>query len=387
MTAFFKNIWSFLLSLFLIFSCTEDKGILEESLAQNIALEINNSLLFTMSREDSLLVEKIESFISLYNDSQYKVSDDWLFVDTLSVYPYFEFYSNIVESNSIQVLAFSNKEKYKCVKLAFMKDKNIEAIINIPAMLKENEEYILLNYYDLYSRVTPEQFDGNRYFNHSSSPLDQKKIEEMHELNGKLSIFFGFSELKFDYYLFDNAEKLFTALGYDYSPDMFSRYQSNSFCRPADMSIFAGNGSAYHAHELTHLYVHTFVGNGNPNLDNPNSFLDEGFATYFGGSQGFDLKESTEITKQYFRLNNVYFDDVKKFNLLIDEIISFKYVFFGNFIKYLIDFHGPEYALHALKTYKTDDELDLLIDSHRLPDETFNDFVLRIIMSNNFDNE
>jgi hypothetical protein len=186
------------LFLLIIFSCSEINLESELLTLQNKTFQINNSLLFTMSREDSLLVEKIESFISHYKDSQYKVSDDWLFVDTLSVYPYFEFYSNIVESNSIQVLAFYNKEKYKCVKLAFMKDTNIEAIINIPAMLKENEEYILLNYYDLYSRVTPEQFDGNRYFNHSSSPLDQKKIEEMLELKGKLSIFFGFSELKFD---------------------------------------------------------------------------------------------------------------------------------------------------------------------------------------------
>ena len=116
--------------------------------------------------------------------------------------------------------------------------------------------------------------------------------------------------------------------------------------------------------------------------------MDEGFATYFGGAQGgFSLESSTQMALDDFETREICFENKDQLGFLIEEIVNFKNVFYGNFIKYLIDFHGPEYALHALKTYKTDDELDLLIDSHRLPDETFNDFVFRIIMSNNFDNE
>ncbi|MFD2034906.1 hypothetical protein ACFSKL_08900 [Belliella marina] len=104
--------------------------------------------------------------------------------------------------------------------------------------------------------------------------------------------------------------------------------------------------------------------------------MDEGFATYFGGAQRYYcLESSTQMALYGFQTLEVCFENKDELGVLIEEIVNFKNVFFGNFIKYLIDFHGSEYALHALKTNKTNDELDLLIDLHMLPDETFNDFV------------
>jgi hypothetical protein len=372
--------WFFLI---LICGCSKDKPEKELPILSEAILEVNESLVSVMSRADSLLVKSVESYVAQSEDGYYNPKDAWFYVDSLSVYPYFELLKNLRESNKLQVLALTSQGEYKLIKLAFLNGTNIETIINIPSIPSKQMGYILLNYYDTFSRVKPQQFDYIRYFNHSEDPIDAEEVKEMLDFNKQLSDFFKIPELQFDYYLFDNSRELFAALGYEYGPDMHSRYQSNSFCRPADLSIFSGNSTAYHPHELAHLYIHTLVGNGNAHDGNPNRLLDEGFATYFGGSQNFTLRQSTQIAQDYLQSHQVCFDNIDQLGFMINDIVNFNNVFFGNFVKYLIEYYSPEYALEILSKYKTEEELDLLINLNMLPKETFNEFVIRIILSNN----
>lgn len=363
--------------------CSKSKSTPEPPASKNAMLHVNESLVSVMSKEDSLLVKSVESYVIQCNHSNYDPSDAWFYVDSLSVYPYFELFKNVNESNLIQVLGLSFKGRYKVIKLAVLKGINIEAILNVPAIPSKQMGYILLNYYDTYQRVSSQQFNTIRYFNHSKDSIALEEVKKMQDFSRQLSTFFKIPELKFDYYLFDNSKELFAALGYEYSPDMYSRYQSNSFCRPADLSIFSGNSSAYHPHELTHLYVHTYTGDGNPNAGNPNKLMDEGFATYFGGSQGFTLEQSTQMAQSYLQAHQVCFDTMDQLGFLIDNVVNFRNVFLGNFVRHLIEVYSPDYALQVLSEYKTEDEVDLLINSFRLPDETFNEFVIRMTLSNN----
>lgn len=340
-----------------------------------------------MTPEDSLLVKSIIQYTKEINDVNFNHMDSWFYSDSSSKYPYFDLFKNIEESSRIQVLAITEKEGFKMAKLAFFNGTNIKTLFNVPAIPSKERGYIFLNYYDTFERVKPQQYNNIRYFNHSQNPINQEDVNQMIGFCKNLAQFFNLLEINIDYYMFNNSHEMFESLGYSFSPGMVDSFQSNSFCRPADLSIFSGNGTAYDPHELAHLYVHSFAGNGDSNAGNPNPDLDEGFATYFGGSQGYTLKESTEITKKYLSLNKVHFKNIKDFRFGIDNKVNFSYVFFGNFIKFIIDEHCPEYALNVLKIYNTNEKLDDLINSLKVQNETFNDFVYRVLSSNNFDKE
>jgi hypothetical protein len=130
--------------------------------------------------------------------------------------------------------------------------------------------------------------------------------------------------------------------------------------------------------------VHSFIGATNPNVANPNSLLDEGFATYFGGAQGgYSLKQSTLMALNYYKLHEVCFEEIENLGFLIEDIVNFKNVFYGNFVKYLIEYYSPEYALQVLSSYNTDEELNTLLKSKMVNDETFNEFVIRILLTVN----
>lgn len=372
----------------LFFSCAQEKKETESSKQEESKFEINESLHITMTPEDSLLVKSIIQYTKDINDVNFNHMDSWFYSDSSSKYPYFDLFKNIEESSRIQVLAITEKEGFKMAKLAFFNGTNIETLFNVPAIPSKERGYIFLNYYDTFERVEPQQYNNIRYFNHSQNPINQEDVNQMIGFGKKLAQFFNQPEINFDYYMFSNSKQMFKVLGYDYEPNMFDAYQRNAFCRPADLSIFSGNETAKNPHELAHLYIHSFVGNGESNAGNPNRYLDEGFATYLGGAQDqIPLGKATLMALNFFQTHEVCFGTKEELGFIIEDIINFKNVFYGNLIMYLIDYQGANQALNAVARYKTDQDLDILITSLMLPEETFNDFVFRIIMSNNFDKE
>lgn len=376
--------WCVFIFLMSIYSCSKDNIKPEPPVLEDKTFEVNESLVSVMNHEDSLLIKSVENYVIRSNDSNYNPLDSWFYADSLSIYPYFELLKNVRESNRIQVLALTSEKGYKEIKLAFLNGTNIETILNIPALPSKDMGYILLNYYDTYRRVKSQQFGNIRYFNHSTYQINPEEVNKMLAFGKQLSAFFKISELKFDYYIFDNSKDLYATLGYEYGPYMYDAYQANSFARPADLSVFIGSSTAYNPHELTHLYVHSFIGATNPNVANPNSLLDEGFATYFGGAQGgYSLKQSTLMALNYYKLHEVCFEEIENLGFLIEDIVNFKNVFYGNFVKYLIEYYSPEYALQVLSSYNTDEELNTLLKSKMVNDETFNEFVIRILLTVN----
>jgi hypothetical protein len=121
--------------------------------------------------------------------------------------------------------------------------------------------------------------------------LNLKKAKEMHKISTRIAKRFNQPVTNVKYYKCEDPVQIFRILGLDYTDEMYistvgglAKYWNNT--------IYAGNNSEMYAHEFIHVYSRKAF---------PNSLkvVDEGYATYFGGSGGFTLDQLKTKAKQY----------------------------------------------------------------------------------------
>ena len=110
--------------------------------------------------------------------------------------------------------------------------------------------------------------------------------------------------------------------GFDYEDSMFLNNQKGGEAFSSHKLIFSGNNSEYYPHELVHLYTHKY-------FKNVNSTINEGLATYLGGSKELDYLKHIGILKEYLAINKIdlfeyLFDDEKKYTI-IGNVSSIRY--------------------------------------------------------------
>lgn len=209
-------------------------------------------------------------------------------------------------------------------------------------------------------------YKKNRVFN----GVDTKK---MLDFDKYLAAFFEVPFFNFTYILCENTNDFHKTLGFDFNLDMYGADTVSGIAFLSDDLIFSGNNSEYYPHELVHLYVFKRFGN-------TDDFLNEGLATYLGGSQGMSYEECLLMLKKYYDenrdnnfLNNAISGKILESNLSI-SYISAAYICemiyndFGK--KQLFDMisnvdNTNSLKAYLLKLYHINDELilnDLFID-------------------------
>ena len=99
----------------------------------------------------------------------------------------------------------------------------------------------------------------------------------------QLSGRFHIGPLAFDYYLYDSTEELFRMNGFDYEPLMFTEEQTGGMAETYNGILHAANGAEWYPHEVVHLYARDAY-------PERHYWLEEGLATYLGGSVGQPLE-------------------------------------------------------------------------------------------------
>ncbi len=157
---------------------------------------------------------------------------------------------------------------------------------------------------------------GDRYFfynsiNHNTKEWNSKQVgtikylypgnfnlknaRKMNEFNSGFAKKFGVKEIQVTYYKCENLEQLFKMMGYDYIENMYYA-ETGGLAQSWNNTIFAGNNSEKYEHELIHFYMSRLF----PNIG---KIVNEGYATYLGGSGGKTLSELVPLAKTYI-INN-----------------------------------------------------------------------------------
>lgn len=257
--------------------------------------EINQKLIRTLSeffktKNDSLTENKywlesdFKDFIFPYLD----ISD---FFYGGGKYDTFVFYPSLME-----IVKTKSPDKW-ILKIAFMENDTktqkhtVLGIYNIVAQKKDENIYLsrFVNYATQQWKTVKTEYIT--YKLPSEKNPNQSEILQQETEIKKLLNFFETKPIHITYYSCKNPKELFEIKGFDYHLMMYLN-DTGGLAENGNI-IFSGNNSEVYTHEIVHIYTTNL-------FPNKNIFLDEGLATYIGGSAGKDYLWHREKMKTFF---------------------------------------------------------------------------------------
>ncbi len=212
--------------------------------------------------------------------------------------------------------------------------------MNIKAHNLKNWKRYSYDNIDYYFKTEPNHF------------LQEQKQQEQFE--DKIIQLFNVEKLYYKYIICKDNKMIYQICGFDYEPSM-NGVKYGGMSLPSEKVIFSGNNSAFYPHELVHLYTKEYF----PNIHN---IIDEGMATYLGGSLGLSyLEQKQELKNAYNRhKERIFFDDLMNKENRYARISEYSSLLYAGGAL-ICDFTHHKLGTKGLKTLmssgKTDEEL------------------------------
>ena len=199
-----------------------------------------------------------------------------------------------IDPTVISVLPVENSSYL--IKLEFMNITNVEKaklgiIVTVIAKMI-GPKYYFYNALDHYTQFWGKQKVGTINYIYPTK-LNLKNANAMNKFNIELAHKFNAQPLQINYYKFADPEQLFKTIGFDYIPNMYYS-TSGGLAEPWTNTLYAGNNSELYEHEAVHFYTAAL-------FPNRSKIVDEGYATYLGGSGGKSLDELAMLAKNYIK--------------------------------------------------------------------------------------
>ena len=144
--------------------------------------------------------------------------------------------------------------------------------------------------------------------NYISSPnrdFSNSDAQEQEKFTQFLAGFFEVKQIPITYYSCVNAEELFRVRGFDFNMQMFLHKTGGQAGFNND--LYSGNNRDIYNHEVVHLYLNKAV------KGKINSLLNEGLATYMGGSNEMEYSQHRANLLSYI-IENPDFDFAQYLN-------------------------------------------------------------------------
>lgn len=241
--------------------------------------------------DNELIIQSLEGFLLTKNQSLIE-NEYWLTSDfDKFVYPYLDIYK--IESSKygehffkptlIEIIS-TDRPTQKVIKIAFIghhpetQENQLKYIFNLIANVDE-DQVMFSRYLDFATdswKMVPSE--SLTYIVSPNKEIDYAEIQKQHEDIGNICQFFEVEPIEITFYSCVHPKEIFEIKGFDYHPMMFLSETGGL----ADFGniVFSGNNSEIYTHEIVHVYTNNLF----PNILH---FIDEGIATYIGGSSGF----------------------------------------------------------------------------------------------------
>lgn len=159
--------------------------------------------------------------------------------------------------------------------------------------------------------------------------------------------------------------------GFDFDSLMYQDSKTGAATFPFKKIIFSGNDSAYYPHEVVHLYLYKY-------FPYTNNIINEGFATYLGGSQGMDYKAHLHILKEHLKHNkvDVFKELVTESQYTVTDKVSLKYSVGALLCDLALKKCGKQGLITLLDSGKSNEDLMLTLESlFGITKSEFNGFI------------
>jgi len=191
------------------------------------------------------------------------------------------------------------------------------------------------------------------YIIHPDHEFTEANAIKMDTFNKRIAGLFQIEPIKFDYVIANNTTDLGQIMGLNFFSYSYQPVQSGGMADNYNTIIYAGNNSEYYPHEVVHLYT---------NAKFPrqyHSWVDEGIATFFGGSTGYTLDWHLQKLKAFLSINSEY--EIKELSKLETDIpngefiTDFRYVIGGFLMKKIYENKGMEGLFEALQAGRSEE--------------------------------
>lgn len=268
-------------------------------------------------------------------------------------------------------------EKY-IIKLAYMgvdRGKETEPILNLIATLearKINGNYFFYNAVEYNTRLYNVSKVGNIKYIYPNK-LDFKKAKQMDDFNSSFAKKFKTEPLEVTYYKCDDPEQLFKMLGYDYIRNMYFSL-SGGLAEWWTNTLYAGNNSELYEHEVVHFYTSKL-------FKDKSRIVDEGYATYIGGSGGIDISKLAIFAKRHIAKNpNDDINDLStSFKVRVEGGVPITYILSGLVCKDVEEKQGIEGIKKLFTPKPQEDYFSTLKRVNGIGKEEFSGYIKKLL--------
>ena len=244
--------------------------------------------------ENQEIISVVKKFLMTKNQSLLE-NKYWLKSDFEKyIYPYADIYrleygkDNDYVYKPILMELVSIDDEQKLLKIGFVRynletnESLIRAIYNIIAIKGKDDSWRLKRAIDYQTHDWSKQKENSlMYILPKWKSVNENEVRRQAQDIENICGFFNCQPIEITYYSCDNPKQLFEVKGFDYLPNMY-------FSKTGGMAdygniIYSGNNSEYYTHEIVHIYLKKMF----PNIS---KILDEGVATYIGGSGTYDYE-------------------------------------------------------------------------------------------------
>ena len=343
-----KNILLF--TLFIFISCQAQNK-------QEFHLSISPAI-DKIEIENKEIISIINDFLQHKNETSWEnpywvKSDEEKFIepyqDIIGIEGSPRFGENYYQPSLMEIIKISDTQRL--VKMAFIgvneetNERFVRAIYNIMAQ-KENDDWKLKRATDYLTQDWQILKEGTiKYIIPPYRKPNREEIEKQKDDIQKISDFFETPPIEIiTYYSCDTPKQILEIKGFDYLPNMY--FGTTGGYADWGQIIYSGNQSEFYTHEIVHIYRNKLF----PHLD---SLLDEGIATYLGGSGKNDYAWHKAKFKEFLSQNpNIdlaeHLDPYER--LYYQEETSIPYLTGALICEIIIKKHGKEKLLQIFQS-------------------------------------
>jgi len=253
------------------------------------------------------IIGTLTKFLETKNNSQYQ-NEYWYKPDFGTyVFPWSDIYKienkdsvkNVYQPTLMEIVN-TDEEHKKLAKIAFIghddinNENTIKAIYNIVATKTEGN-IVLSNPLDYFTKDWNKIQKGSiQYVISPQKEFNETEAQRQLEVIDKMSEFYSIDPLPITYYSCIGLKELFEIKGFDYKPTMY--IEGGGGLAERHNIVLSANNTEIYTHELVHHYNLAF----SPSV---HTLINEGIATYIGGSRVYSYSWHKENLKKYIATN------------------------------------------------------------------------------------